>query len=192
LSIKSLAGQTLWYGVSSIAARFINYLLTPILTYSVIITVADYGRMGAIYAMMPLMNVLLTYGMETAYFRFIQNKEKTALIDSTASISLLVSSVLFGILLWLNQGLLVKLTELKDFPILVKLSIFIIIMDALSAIPFAKIRNEGRPRLYAIIKIVGIFLYIALTAFFVCSLWFTAHGSKLITRSFLKHKNTFF
>ena len=79
MSIKSLAGQTLWYGVSSIAARFINYLLTPILTYSVIITVADFGRMSAIYAIMPLMNVLLTYGMETAYFRFIQNKEKTQL-----------------------------------------------------------------------------------------------------------------
>ena len=80
---------------------------------------------------------------------------------------MLLSTVLFGVLLWLNQGLLVKITELKDFPILVRLSIFIILMDALSAIPFAKIRNEGRPRLYAIIKIIGIFLYIGLTAFFV-------------------------
>jgi len=167
LSIKSLAGQTLWYGVSSIAARFINYLLTPILTYSAIVTIADFGRMSAIYAMMPLMNVLLTYGMETAYFRFIQNKEKTAIIDSTASISLLLSTVVFGVLLWFNQDLLVRITELKELPLLIQLSIFIILMDALSAIPFAKIRNEGRPRMFAIIKIIGIFLYIGLTAFFV-------------------------
>ncbi len=143
MSIKSLAGQTLWYGVSSIVARFINYLLTPILTYSAIVTIADFGRMSAIYAMMPLMNVLLTYGMETAYFRFIQNKEKTAIIDSTASISLLLSTVVFAVLLWFNQSLLIKITELKDYAVLVQLSIFIILMDALSAIPFAKIRNEG-------------------------------------------------
>jgi O-antigen/teichoic acid export membrane protein len=64
-SIKQLAGQTFWYGISSIAARFINYLLTPYLTYSTLISKANYGQMSAIYAAIPLFNIIFTYGMET-------------------------------------------------------------------------------------------------------------------------------
>lgn len=162
-----MAGQTVWYGVSSIAARFINYLLTPILTYSAIVSVADYGRMNAIYAMMPLMNVFFTYGMETAYFRFIQRKEIAQAVDNTTSISLLVSTFILSILLWFNQSLLVEITSQQAFPQLVSLSIFIIGFDALSAIPFARLRNEGKPRLYALIKVAGILINIGLTVFFI-------------------------
>ncbi len=167
MSIKSLAGQTLWYGVSSIAARFINYLLTPILTYSAVVSVADYGRMGAVYAMMPLMNVLFTYGMETAYFRFIQKKETVSVVNATATISLLCSTVLFTVLLWLNQSLLVKVTTLGDFPVLIQLSIIVIALDALSTIPFARLRNEGRPKLFALIKVASILINVTLTVFFI-------------------------
>ncbi len=167
MSIKSLAGQTVWYGVSSIAARFVNYLLTPIITYSAIVTVADYGRVSAVYAMMPLMNVLFTYGMETAYFRFIQNKEIKDKVDNTTSISLLISTIVLSVLLWFNQSLLVDLTSQQAFPQLISLSIFIIGFDALSAIPFARLRNEGKPRLYALIKVAGILINFALTIFFI-------------------------
>ena len=167
MSIKSLAGQTVWYGVSSIAARFINYLLTPIITYSAVVSVADYGRMNSIYAMMPLMNVFFTYGMETAYFRFVQNKEVADRVNNTTSISLLVSTVVLSVLLWFNQSLLVEITSQQAFPRLVSLSIFIIAFDALSAIPFARLRNEGKPRLYALIKVAGILINIALTIFFI-------------------------
>ena len=167
MSIKSLAGQTVWYGVSSIAARFINYLLAPIITYSAVVSVADYGRMNSIYAMMPLMNVLFTYGMETAYFRFIQNKDIRDKVDNTTSISLLVSTIVLSVLLWFNQSYLVEITSQQAFPQLVSLSIFIITFDALSAIPFARLRNEGKPRLYALIKVAGILINVGLTIFFI-------------------------
>ncbi len=165
-NIKKLAGQTVWYGVSSIAARFINLILTPYLTYSALISTADYGRMGAIYSIIPLFNIVFTYGMETTYFRFIQKKETTGKINNTATISLLCSTIFFTILLWLNQSFVIKITRLQDYPVLVQLSILIIGIDALSTIPFARLRNEERPRLYAFIKIAGIFINIAFTVFF--------------------------
>jgi len=166
-SIKKLAGQTLWYGLSSIAARFINYILTPIITYSAIIKPADYGIMSSAYAAIPILNIVFTYGMETAYFRFIQKKETEERVNNTATISLLVTSILLTILLWMNQRFLGKAASLEDYPLLVQLSIIIIGLDALSAIPFARLRNEGRPKLFAFIKVVGILINIAVTVFFI-------------------------
>ena len=71
--IKKLAGQTAWYGVSSIIARFLNYLLTPYLTFK--FSDIQYGEMSVVYAFIPFMNVVFTHGMETAFFRFMQKNE---------------------------------------------------------------------------------------------------------------------
>jgi len=165
-SIKQLAGQTFWYGVSGIAARFINYLLTPYLTYSALISTANYGQMSAMYAAIPLFNAIFTYGMETTYFRFMRKDVDHEAVNNTSTISLLISSVLLSILLWLNQGWLAKTTTLTEFPMLVQLSIIIIGLDALSTIPFARLRYEGRPRLFAFIKIANILINIVFTVFF--------------------------
>jgi len=75
-SLKKLASQTLWYGLSSIAARFISYLLVPYLTYK--FTESAYGEMSIVYSFIPFLNVIVTHGMETAYFRFgsKENEEK--------------------------------------------------------------------------------------------------------------------
>ncbi|NBX28497.1 MAG: polysaccharide biosynthesis protein, partial [Chitinophagia bacterium] len=84
--MKKLAGQTAWYGLSSIAARFINYLLTPYLTYK--FTEAAYGEMSIIYSFIPFLNVIVTHGMETAYFRF-GSKENEEKIYHTSSFSMI-------------------------------------------------------------------------------------------------------
>lgn len=162
--IKKLAGQTIYYGLSSIAARFINYLLTPYLT--VVLTKQDYGKMGAVYSMIPLFNIVFTYGMETAYFRFIHKKNKTEDINNTITISLLCSTLLLFVLAWFNQLALAEIASLKEFPQLIQLSIIIIALDALSTIPFARLRNEGRPLLFAFIKIAGIIINIIITIFY--------------------------
>ena len=122
--------------------------------------------MGAIYAAIPLFNSLFTYGMETTYFRFMQRTENKEAVNNTATISLLVSSIVLSILLWMNQGWVAKVTTLQDFPVLIQLSIFIIGLDALCTIPFARLRYEGRPRLFAFIKISAIILNVAFTIFF--------------------------
>ncbi|MEO8710578.1 MAG: oligosaccharide flippase family protein [Parafilimonas sp.] len=165
-SIKQLAGQTIWYGVSSIAARFINFLLTPYLTYSTLISTANYGQMSALLAAIPLFNVIFTYGMETTYFRFMRKDVDREAVNNTAIISLLISSVLLSILLWMNQEWLAKVATLSEFPLLVQLSIIIIGLDALSTIPFARLRYECRPRLFALLKIANIIINVSLTVFF--------------------------
>ncbi len=163
--IKKLAGQTMWYGVSSIAARFINYLLTPYLTFK--LSVADYGKMGLVYSAIPLLNVLFTYGLETSYFRFSQRKEYESSIYSTASISLIFSTVFLSGFLWLSQNVLATFAGIPDYPQLIRLSIIIIAFDTLCALPFAKLRQEGRPVKFAFIRIFGIIVNIAATVFFI-------------------------
>ncbi len=162
--IKNLAGQTVWYGFSSIAARFINYLLTPYLT--LVLTKADYGKMGLVYAAIPLLNVIFTYGFETAYFRFAQRKEFEKYIYSTASISLAFSTIFFGIILWMFQEQMAIFAGIPDYSVLIKLSIFIIITDTLVTMPFARLRQEGRPKKYAFVRLAGIFINIGATVFF--------------------------
>ena len=112
--------------------------------------------MSAIYAAIPLFNIIFTYGMETTYFRFMQKDVDREAVNNTATISLLISSILLSILLWMNQAWLAKVATLTEFPLLVQLSIVVIGLDALSTIPFARLRYEGRPRLFALIKIANI------------------------------------
>ncbi len=122
--------------------------------------------MSAIYAAIPLFNIIFTYGMETTYFRFMQKNENREAVNNTATISLLFSSILLSVLLWINQSWLAKVATLTEFPLLIQLSIIIIGFDALSTIPFARLRYKGRPRLFAIIKIANILINIAFTVFF--------------------------
>lgn len=164
--IKQLAGQTIWYGVSSIAARFINYLLTPYLTYSILITTANYGQMSATYAAIPLFNVIFAYGMETAFFRFMRKDANKGEVINTVTISVLISSIILTAILWLNYNWLAKVASLTEFPSLVKISIIIIGLDALNTIPFARLRYEGKPRLFALIQIANILITFACTIFF--------------------------
>jgi len=163
--IKKLAGQTMWYGVSSIIGRSITFLLTPYLTRTSVLQVSDYGKMSLIYAAIPLLNVLFTYGFETAYFRFSQRKEFTG-IYSTASISLLVSTLIFSLVLWLFQIPLANFAGISNEPQLIQLVIIIIALDTITALPFASLRLEGKPIRYATIRLSSILLQLATTFFF--------------------------
>jgi O-antigen/teichoic acid export membrane protein len=101
LSIKSLAGQTVYYGLSNIASKLLNYFLTPF--YLGILSPADFGEMQNIYAYIPFLNIVLTYGMETAFFRFAK-KENERHVLSSATISLLISTICITILLFLLKA----------------------------------------------------------------------------------------
>jgi O-antigen/teichoic acid export membrane protein len=165
VSIKKLAGQTAWYGISSIAARFINYLLTPYLTYK--LSEATYGEQSIVYAAIPFLNVVFTYGMETAYFRY-SNKDGVdeRKVFSTASFSLITSTVfLTGILLLLRQPV-ATLLSLNTHPEFITWAACVIALDTLTTLPFAKLRFEGRPRKYAFIRVVSIFINVGMVYFF--------------------------
>ncbi len=96
----------------------------------------------------------------------MQKKENPEAVNNTSTISLLISSIVLSILLWMNQSWLAKTATLTEFPLLVQLSIIVIGLDALSTIPFARLRYEGRPRLFAVIKIANILINIFFTVFF--------------------------
>ncbi len=166
--LKQLAGETIWYGGSSIAARFLNYLLTPFLTD--VLSKVGYGIMSLVYAAIPVFNVLFTYGMETAFFRFTSNKEHTKdEVYNTTGTSIIITTILAGGILLYFYKPLAALAGVAEYPELILVSIIIIMLDTLAVIPFARLRLEGRPKKYAGIKVAGILVNIFFTLFY---LWF--------------------
>lgn len=163
-NIKKLAGQTMWYGVSSIAARFLYYLLTPYLTAR--LSVEKYGDMSIIYSAIPFLNVVFTYGIETAYFRFATRDKNKKSIYNTAIISILCSTVFFTAILIFSRSYFAHLLKLDKYPEYVALFTIIIAVDTICTIPFAKLRLDQRPRKYASIKISSIILQIISVYFF--------------------------
>jgi O-antigen/teichoic acid export membrane protein len=161
--IKKLAKQTMWYGLSSIAARFINYLLTPYLTYK--FSSAEYGEMSVIYAFIPFMNVLFTYGMETAYFKFSQEHNKQQ-VYNTVSSSLIISTLVLSALLYFFHEPLAYILKIEERTDYFYLAIAIIATDTLSTVAFAKLRQDERPLKFAFIKITSILVNIGSLVFF--------------------------
>lgn len=164
-SIKKLAGQTVWYGASSIAARFLNYLLTPYLTAK--LTGAGYGEMSLVYAAIPFLNVIFTYGLETAYFRFSQKPEFKKDIYSTCSISIFISTAILTVLLLVSNTSVAHWLRLDEHPEFITYSALIIAFDTLSTLPFAKLRQLGKPKKFAFIRIASILTTIFFTYFFI-------------------------
>jgi O-antigen/teichoic acid export membrane protein len=162
-SIKKLAGQTLWYGVSSIFGRFLSYLLVPILTG--ILDENEYGKISTLFVIAAFLNIVFTYGMETSYFRFssLQPEQK---VYNTASTSIWISTILFTLLLYFFVQPIASFYELGKNPEYVIWIILIVALDTLAVMPFAKLRYEGRPRKYAFIRILNILINVGLVLFF--------------------------
>jgi len=163
-SIKKLVSQTAWYGLSSIAARFISYLLVPYLTYK--FTESAYGEMSIVYSFIPFLNVIVTHGMETAYFRF-GTKENEEKIYHTSSFSMLMVTavVLMGLIYW--SAPIAQLLQITAHPEYITLMAWVVGLDALTTIPFSRLRLQEKPKKFAFVKIGGIVLNIAATYFLI-------------------------
>ena len=153
----------MWYGVSSIAARFLFYLLTPYLTLK--LSVSGYGDMSIMYAAIPFLNVIFTYGIETAYFRFATKEGFKKDIYSTATISVLCSTIFLTTLLILSRSSLAHLLRLDKYPEFISFSALIIAFDTLATLPLAKLRLDQRPRKYAFVMVFKIIIQIAIIYF---------------------------
>jgi O-antigen/teichoic acid export membrane protein len=162
-SIKKLAGQTLWYGLSSIVGRFFNYLLTPIL--ATIFASADYGKITTLFTIAAFLNIIFTYGLETSYFRF-SSLQPESKVYNTCSSSIIITTLLLTGLLFLASGNIAVFLEFPDHPEFVSWVLIIVALDTLSVMPFAKLRYSGRPGKFAAIKILNILINIALVIFF--------------------------
>lgn len=170
-SIKKLAGQTVWYGASAIVARFLFYLLTPYFTLK--LSLPGYGDMSLLYAAIPFLNVIFTYGMETAYFRFASKEGYKKDIYNTSIISIVLSTLLFTLLMIMFRQTFAHWLRLDAHPEWITYAALIIAFDTLAVLPFAKLRLDERPRKYALIRISAIILQIGVTYFLlsVCPDW---------------------
>lgn len=161
--IKKLAGQTLWYGTPRIVSRFLNFGIT-LLGFQLYDPNGTYAY-TQIYAVIPFLNILFTYGLETSFFRFAQMKDRVQLYN-TLNISILASTILFTVLLFLFKDPLTRFIELDKHPEYVTWMIGILFFDTLSTLPMAKLRLEERPRKYAFINIFSVMLNVLLVLFF--------------------------
>ncbi len=162
--IKKLAGQTLWYGVPTIASRFLGYLMNMALPFFVALPEKT-ADLVQVYTIIPFLNVLYAYGLETAYFRFSQTHDKQKLYN-TLSLSLLFSSIFFTVILLLCKNTLVNAADLDQHPDYILWMIAIIAVDNLNTLPFAKLRQENRPKRYAFARVAGIVLNVLVVIFF--------------------------
>lgn len=163
--IKQLAGQTAIYGLGTMIPRFLNYaLLTPF--YTRIFELGEYGVVTELYAYVVVLLVVLTYGMETGYFRFAASDKKKDHVFSTALISLFITSALFILTVMLFNQSIANALDYSDNREYIVIFAIIVGMDAFSSIPFAKLRRENKGWRFASIKLVNVAVIIMLVFFF--------------------------
>lgn len=157
----------------------LSFLLVRLHTdESVLKSVADYGDVSLIYSYFVLFNVILAYGMETAFFRFFHKEDNKAKVVGTSSISLIVSSVLFFVLALAFQNQIANVIDIKAEYI--NLVIWILLLDALVIIPFAWLRANAKPIKYAFIKILNVAINLGLNLFLLLWLKDLATESSLL------------
>lgn len=162
--LKNLFKQTFIYGLATVLPRMLSFLLVRLHTdESVLKSVADYGDVSLIYSYFVLFNVVLAYGMETAFFRFFHKEEDKTTVVGTSSISLIASSFLFFALAFIFQNQIAYFIDIKAEYI--NLVLWILLFDALVIIPFAWLRANARPVKYAVIKILNVAINLVLNLF---------------------------
>lgn len=158
---KSLARDTAVYGLSSIIGRFLNYLLVPIHT-SALVT-GDYGITTNIYAWTGLFLVILTFGMETTYFRFANKEtENPEMVYSTVLKMVGFVALIFVVACLLGLQPLANVMGYAEHPWYIGMMVIVVAMDAFQAIPFAYLRYRHKPIHFACLKLLFIFLSISL------------------------------
>jgi O-antigen/teichoic acid export membrane protein len=163
--IQKLAGQTAIYGIPSILGRFLNYLLVPLYTYG-LLTQGEFGVVNLFYSYIALLMVILTYGMETAFFRFSETEPDKEKVYSTGLISLVTSTGIMLLFTNLFPHTIAGWIQYPQFPEFIVWFAWIMALDVLSAIPFARLRALNRPIWFSTVKSVNIFTLVLLNLFF--------------------------
>ncbi|MBR2450781.1 MAG: polysaccharide biosynthesis C-terminal domain-containing protein [Paludibacteraceae bacterium] len=164
--MKILAKETAIYGVSSIVGKFLNWLLVPLYTY-VLQQQSDYGIVTNLYAWTALLLVILTYGMETGFFRFAnKTEENPKTVYSTSLITLFTTSLLFAVACTIWRTPIANALGYPTHSEFIALLGIVVAMDAFASIPFAYLRYKKRPLQFAALKLLFVFLNITLNLFF--------------------------
>ena len=161
--MKSLAKDTAIYGLSSIVGRFLNYLLVPLYTAKMSAESGSYGVITNMYALTALILVLLTFGMETTFFRFANKEgENPQRVFSTALIGVGSASVLFALLVLLFIAPVCDFLGYTDHPSYVSAMALTVAIDAVRAIPFVYLRQQKKAIKFAALQLLNIAVNISL------------------------------
>lgn len=175
-AIKKLAKQAATYGFSTVLGRLLNYSLVPL--HLRIFRPEEYGVVADMYSYVAFLGVLLTYGMETAYFRYARKGgENPETVYSTAYISHLVSSAFFLLLFLGFSSPIAGFLKYPDHTEYIIWFGFIVVLDALAAIPMGRLRSEGRAKRFVAVRLGNISVNVILNVFFLLVLpWLATQG----------------
>ncbi|MEM9896846.1 MAG: oligosaccharide flippase family protein, partial [Bacteroidota bacterium] len=160
---RKLASETAIYGLSSVAGRLLNYLLVPL--YTAFFQPAEYGIVTELYAFVAFLNILYVYGMETAFFRF--SSAASNQYFSTAVFSILFSSLFFSGFLFALSDTLAALMSYSGKGHFIRWLAIILMLDAIVAIPFARLRQLGKAKRFALLRLLNIAINIGCNLFFI-------------------------
>jgi O-antigen/teichoic acid export membrane protein len=158
----NLFRQTAIYGLATVLPRMLSFLLVRL--YTGILPTAEYGEVSIVLSWMVFFNVVLSYGMETAFFRFYSAEEDKKNVITTATISIFWSSIIFLFVALIFRNTLAGWAAVDSQYI--TYSVWILVLDALVIVPFSKLRAKQRPIIYAVIKIGNVVVNLLLNLFF--------------------------
>lgn len=159
---KNLFKQTAIYGLATVLPRMFSFLLVPL--YTDLLPKAEYGKVSIIFAWMIFFNVILAYGMETAFFRFYNNETNKKSVVETTTVSIFWTSISFLFIALLFRNALAE--RLGIDVQYITYTIWILALDALVIIPFSKLRAYQKPMIYAAFKIGNVLVNLTLSVFF--------------------------
>lgn len=182
--MKQLAGQTAIYGLSSVLGRMVNFLLVPLQT--AVLTQSEYGINIDFYSLIAFLIVVATFGMETAYFRFSEKKDwdESKVFGTSVTMILLVLTGL-ALLTYTFKGIVLQALRYEESPEFLFYLFVILSLDALAAIPFARLRRQNKAKQFAGIKLALIFSNVLVNLyFFLPALWELNGTDPWFTHSF--------
>ncbi len=159
---KKLFQQTAIYGLATVLPRMFSFLLVPL--YTNLLPKGEYGKVTIIFSWMIFFNVILAYGMETAFFRYYNKEEDKQSVVETSMVSIFWTTIIFLVTALLFRTTLAEWSGIDSQYI--TYSIWILVLDALVIIPFSKLRALQRPIMYAIIKVGNVLVNLLLSIVF--------------------------
>jgi len=185
-AFQKLFKQTFIYGLATVLPRMLTFLLVPLYTTrGVLDSVADYGKVSIVFSWVIIFNVILAYGMETAFFRFFNKEKDKDQVIGTSTISLIATSLVFFFVAFFFKDQIASAIGVEIEYI--KIVLWILLLDALVIIPFAWLRAMEKPMKYAVIKIINVVINMGLNLFFLLWLKDLAKGSKFFESIFEPH-----
>lgn len=162
--LKKLAGETVLYGLGSILPRFLNFLLVPL--HTTVFGPAAYGDFTFVFSYVAVFNIIFTFGMETAYFRFSSKEgaDEKKIFNLTQTV-VIVISLFFSALFFLNFNGILDWFEIRENKGILTYIIIIMFVDAVVAIPFAQLRRQRKPLKFALGKLINIGLLVGLNLY---------------------------